>query len=143
MEKMILSTVGVKSSVLKGVIFSLSDLDFAKRLGLIYDEILSLRKDSDYAVNQPQMDKFIEVLKFYMDAASDLDGSVDQVDISPAHEHGGVTATFIVFDLFGDQVQRFCSVMSACSALSIDVAEGDRVCISCTVPNVFLRKEDI
>ena len=111
-----------------------------RRLGAIYNEVLALRKDGDYAVNQPQMDKFLAVVNFYMDMAEELTGEVEPVKLIPHHEHGGLTATFQVFDLWGDRVQRFCTVMSGCSALSIDIAEDDKVCISCTVPNVFVSK---
>lgn len=128
---------------MKGGFEFLTDREFAVRLATMYNEVLALRKDDDYAVNQPQMDKFVEVLKFYLDAASDLNGTVEPVEFSPTHEHGGVTAVFQVFDLFGDQVQRFCKVMSSCSALSVDVTDEDKVCISCTVPNVFIQKSEL
>ena len=118
----------------------MTDREFAQRLGVMYNEVLKLRSDNDYAVNQPQMDKFLDVLKFYLDIAIDLTGDVEPVDLVPSREHGGVTATFQVFDLFGENVQRFCRVMSGCSALSIDITDEDKVCISCTVPNVFIQK---
>lgn len=121
----------------------MSDLEFARRLGVMYNEVLSLRKDDDYAVNQPQMDKFLEVMRFFLDCEKEMTGKVDPVKLSPKEIHGDVTARFLVFDLFNDSVQRFCSVMSACTAITIDVVEGDKVCISCTVPNVFIQKSQI
>ena len=120
----------------------LTDRELAARLTAMYNEVIRLRKDEDFAVNQPQMDKFLAVIRFYLDMSEYLNGSIDEVSLVPTKEHGGVTATFQVFDLYGDQVQKFCEVMSGCSAISIDIAEDDKVCISCTVPNVFISKSE-
>ncbi len=121
----------------------MSNEEYVKRLGILYDKVLSLRKDEDYVVNQPQMDKLVEVLDFFLDAAERLDGSVEPVALQPREEHGGVTATFLVFDLAGEQVTRFCDVMRNCSAIGIDTTVNGEVCISCTVPQVFVHKREL
>lgn len=113
---------------------------YVQRLSILYNKVLALRQDADYIVNQPQMDKLIAVLDFFLDAANDLDGKVDPVTLKPKEEHGGVTATFLVFDLYDQKVLRFCEVMKACSAITIDTTSEGEVCISCTVPNVFIHK---
>lgn len=110
--------------------------EYVKRLGMLYNEVMSFRKDENYIINQPQMDKLVEVLEFFIDTAAKLDGRVEPVKLVPKEEHSGVTATFIVFDVIGEAVQRFCDVMRYCSAISIDGTE-DGICISCTIPNVF------
>lgn len=120
----------------------MKDEEFVARIGRLYDRILSLRRDEDYVVNQNQMEKLVNVIDFFLDAEKELTGEVRPVDLVPREEHGGVTAVFVVFDVFGDQVKRFCDVMRECSAISIDV-EGDQVCISCTIPNVFVRVERV
>lgn len=112
--------------------------EYVRRLGIMYNNILSLRKDSDYVVNQPQMDKLVKVLDFFMDVAKELDGHVDPVKLTPREEHGGVTATFLVFDIIGENIPRFCEVMGYTSAISIDSIE-EGICISCTVPDVFVK----
>lgn len=114
--------------------------EYVRRLGILYDKVLSLRKDADYIVNQPQMDKLIAVLEFFIDSAKDLDGKVEPVNLKPREEHGGVTATFLVFDLYAEKVLRFCDVMRACSAITIDTTSDGEVCISCTVSEVFVHK---
>lgn len=114
--------------------------EYVRRLGTLYSKVLDLRKDSDYIVNQSQMDKLVAVLEFFLDTAKALDGKVEPVRLKPREEHGGVTATFLVFDLFDDKVVRFCDVMKACSAITIDATTDGEVCISCTVPNVFIHK---
>lgn len=114
--------------------------EYVKRIGLLYNKILSLRKDEDYIINQPQMDKFIAVCEFFMDAAAKLDGHVDPVILYPREERGDLTATFLVFDVHGENVAKFCDVMRACSAIGIDSTNNGEICIACTVPNVFVHK---
>lgn len=114
--------------------------EYVKRLGILYNKVLSLRKDADYIVNQPQMDKLVAVLEFFLDEAKELDGKVEPVQLKPKEEHGGVTATFLVFDLYNDRVSRFCDVMRGCSAITIDATSKGEVCISCTIPDVFVHK---
>lgn len=111
--------------------------EYVKRLGELYHKIISLRRDDDYVINQPQMDKLIEVLNFFLDTAKECNGKVEPVKLVPRAEHGGVTATFVVFDIVGNAVQRFCDVMRYTSAITIDSTE-DGICISVTVPEVFV-----
>ena len=115
--------------------------EYVRRLGLLYNNVLSLRDDNDYVINQPQMDKLVEVLTFFLDEGKKQDGKVEPVKLIPREEHGGVTATFLVFDIYGDTVQRFCDVMRHTSAITIDGVE-DGICISCTIPEVFVPKND-
>lgn len=115
----------------------MTDKEYVERLGQLYDKILSLREDDDYAINQPQMDKLIEVLNFFLDAAQKSAGTVEPVKLTPKAEHGGVTATFVVFDIYGDDIQRYCDVMRHTSAITIDATDNG-VCISVTVPEVFV-----
>ena len=118
----------------------LSNEEYVRRLAVMYNEVMKLRRDEDYVVNQPQMDKLIKLLEFFLDSAKELKGNVEPVELRPREEHGGVTATFLVFDVYGDKVQKFCNVLSACSAVSIDAKTNGEVCISCTIPDVFVHK---
>lgn len=111
--------------------------EYVKRLGQLYDKILHLREDDSFVINQPQMDKLIEVLNFFLDAADKCNGTVEPVKLIPKAEHGGVTATFVVFDIYGDDIQRYCDVMRHTSAITIDATDAG-VCISITVPEVFV-----
>lgn len=118
----------------------MTDEEYVTRLGKIYQHILSLRKDSDYVINQPQMDKLIELLNYFLAKAKALDGEVQKVNLKPAEINGGITAHFLVFDTHGEDVQRFCKVLSYCSSIGIDALESGDVCIDCTVPQVFVPK---
>ena len=113
--------------------------EYVARLGVLYNKIMSIRTDSDFVVNQNQMDHLVNIITFFLDAAKNLEGKVEKVKLVPREEHGGVTATFLVFDIWGEDVKRFCDVMQYASAIDIDSTE-DGVCISVTVPNVFVRK---
>ena len=113
--------------------------EYVRRLGILYQKVLDLRTDDDYVVNQPQMDRLMSIMEFFLDAAERLDGEVQPVKLIPREEHGGVTASFLVFDIYGDDVQKFCDVMRFASTIGIDATE-DGVCIECTVPNVFVHK---
>lgn len=117
----------------------MTDLEYVRRLGIIYQEVLKLRKDSDYRVNQPQMDKFVKVLDFFMDEASAQGGTVEPVKLVPKEGCGDLTAMFLVFNLYGDKVLRFCDVMRNCSAIGIDTLADGRLCIACTVPDVYVH----
>ena len=121
----------------------MTNLEYVRRLNVLYNKVLSLRKDTDYIINQPQMDKLIAVLDFFLDAAKELDGNVEPVNLRPKEEHGGVTATFLVFDLYDQKIPKFCEVMSACSAITIDTTSEGEVCISCTIPQVFVPKQGL
>lgn len=115
--------------------------EYVRRLGQLYNEVMSLRKDEDYVVNQAQMEKFIDVLDFFRDMVSDdSDGEITDIDLAPKEENGGITATFIVFDVYGENVKRYCDVMRHCSAIGIEARLNDKICISVTVPEVFKHK---
>lgn len=118
----------------------LSNDDLAVRLGQLYNRVLELRTNADYVLNQPQMEKLIKVLSFFIEVADDEFDEVLEPEVIPSHQHGGVTANFIVFSIRGDDIAKFCDAISGCSALSIDVVEEEKVCISVTVPNVFVHR---
>lgn len=111
--------------------------EYVRRLGILYDKVLELRKDSNYVINQPQMDKLIRLYEFFIGLADESCDQVEPMVLTPKEEHGGITAYFLVFDLAGEKVQEFCKALEACSAMGIETCDG-RVCISCTVPNVFV-----
>ena len=118
----------------------MTDEQFVKNLGKFYNIVLSLRKDDEYEVEQEQMDKLCKLYKFFFEAANGEGDEVSPLSLVPREEHGGVTATFLVFDVYGQRVQDFCHVLSACSAVSIEARTDGRIEISCTVPNVFKKK---
>jgi len=117
---------------------------FIKKFGQIYERVMELRENNDYVVNPGQMDKFLDLISFFMSKASKYDDDFVEIEKNdPKQEFGGVTATFVVFDLHGAaEVQGFCKVLKCCSAISIEATSDGMVCISCTVPDVFVRNVD-
>lgn len=118
----------------------MTDEAYVAHIGRLYQHILALRKDSDYVINQPQMDRLVELLDYFIKKAKVLDGEVERVDLKPAQVNGDVVAQFPVFDSHGDDVPKFCKVLSYCSAIGIDAMVDGTICIACTVPNVFVPK---
>ena len=115
--------------------------EYVKRLGEMYNKIVALRTNDDYVVNHEQMEKLADVMGFFTDMSQKQNGEIEPIALSPKEEHGGVTAKFLVFDVYGEDLKRFCEVLQKTSAMSIDSEESGRVCISVTVPNVFVPKE--
>lgn len=115
---------------------------FIKKFGEIYEEVIALRDNDDYVVNPGQMDKFLDLISFFMGKAAKYDDDYVEIEkLEKKQEFGGVTATFVVFSLSGvDEVSEFCKVLKCCSAVSVDVVDEYKVCISCTVPDIFILK---
>lgn len=117
--------------------------EFVQKMSVIHDYVMRIRKDSDYIVNQPQMDKLTALVEFFIEVSKRTAGNVLPVDLRPAAEHGGVVAHFWYFNVAGSKVKSFCDVAQHCSAISIDALDTGEVCISCTIPNVFVRKDSL
>ena len=119
---------------------TISDHEFSQRLVAKLKSAYSGASAEDFALDPIQLRKFLDLLDFFEKAAKDLGGKIEAVDLDPLNPPTGLTASFVVFDLAGDDVQRFCDVIRNCSAISMDVTSDDKVCISCTIPKVFVPK---
>ena len=98
--------------------------------------------NADYVVNPEQMLKYNRLCQYFMrKAAEDGEASVE-IHSEPKYEHGNLTANFIVFDSHGNEIQELCRLMSNCSAISIDAGYGNQATISCTVPNIHIRRKE-
>ena len=54
--------------------------------------------------------------------------------------HSGITAEFTVFDVSGEDLAKFCSVLKDATAFSIDSTANGKVCLSITIPDIFVAK---
>ena len=116
------------------------DIQIASEVGRIYNELMSIRKDSDYVINPGQMEKFLDLVRFFnRRLIRKTTASVEVEELKPKMTSGGVTAKFVLFDVHGEMVSEFCRVLSACSVIQIMLG-NECVMISCTVPDVFVRK---
>lgn len=115
----------------------MDDSWFVSKFGQIYQQVIALRKNEDFVINPKRMDQFLDLVSFFLHNV-DEDGKVEIEKTEPRHGFGGVTAKFIVLTLRNENVLEFCKVLKNCSAVSIDSCD-DGACISCTVPDVFVR----
>lgn len=124
----------------------LTDEELVRKLGMIYEEILSQRKDENFVVNKVQMDKLIKVLNFFLkkeksETENDIKDNirVQPVNLRPKEEHGYVTLSFEVFSLNGnDEVVEFCEVLKNVSAFVINADVEGRLWMEITIPYVFV-----
>lgn len=117
----------------------LSDEDFVAQIGAVYEQVHEARKNDEYVVNQPQMEKFDELLRFFVRKASEFGDKITKVNVDPINSSGCLTAHFIVLCVSGSEVAEFCKVMSYCSSFDIGSVRPDGITISCAVPDVYVR----
>lgn len=120
----------------------MSDEEFAVMVGAAYEQIRSMRRNSDYVVNQPQMDKFDELLTYFAKKTAEYDSDeIERISLEPVDERGDLSAHFLVFNVGGEaDVQEFCKVISYCSAFCVNSVIPEGIRISVTVPDVFVKK---
>lgn len=106
----------------------------------VYREEIAQRKNKDYVVNEEQMRKFKEAYDFFIGLVDRHHGVVESVDLIPKEEHGGMTCELPLMYLHGTEMQDLSKIISYMSAISIDANTDGVVCVSFTVPNVFVHK---
>lgn len=121
----------------------LTDEEFVAMVGAVYEQVRRTKRNSDYVVNQPQMDKFNEILAYFARKAAEYEGDeIQSISLEPIDECGDLTARFLVFSVNGEEaIQEFCKIISYCSAFDIDSIVPEGICISITVPRVFVEKQ--
>lgn len=116
----------------------MTDTEFVKRFGKQYLSVLQDAEKLHYKLNEEQFIKLFNLVEFFKDyVKSEKSGKIDSIDLDPKEIHGGLTATFVLFDISGNQIKEFCEVLKDTSAITLDATTDGKVCISITVPNVF------
>lgn len=119
------------------------NFDFFTYFGRLYEQELNRRRNEDYEVNPIQMDRFLTLLHFLQDKVNpEFDEGIEPFHLEAKEECGGFSADFCVFDLYGDEIPVFAEMLSWCSAISIDATTESQICISITVPDIFVRREN-
>lgn len=119
------------------------NFDFFTYFGRLYEQELNRRRNEDYEVNPLQMDRFLTLLHFLQHKVNpEFDEGIEPFHLEAKEECGGFSADFYVFDLYGDEIPVFAEMLSWCSAISIDATTESQICISITVPDIFVRRED-
>lgn len=119
----------------------LSDEEFFRIFGEVYDEYISSKKDEDYEINPPQWFKLLRVIKYFFDLAKANNGKVVPCHLMPRFENGGVTAYFNVIDFHANDIPTLCEMLSQVSSITIDATTDGYVCVSVSVPNVYIEKQ--
>lgn len=105
----------------------------------LYKDYMETEKDYDFVINETQYDKMMSIHRQFEKYALELNGEVEPLQLCPREEVGNVTAKFHVIDFYGERLKRLIDILKDISVIGIDVEE-DRICISITIPNVFVRK---
>ena len=80
-------------------------------LGMIYEAVMEKERNGDYVADLEQFRRYEEALDFFSDIARKCGGEVEACELIPKERHGGITATFTVFDVYGEDLKRFCEIM--------------------------------
>lgn len=115
----------------------MKDNEFVKQFGEEYLSVLKEAEKFHFRVNEQQFAKLYYLIDFFKNYINDNGGVIDRIDLNPKEVHGGLTATFVVLDITGEQISSFTKALADCSAISFDATADNQVCISLTVPNVF------
>lgn len=115
----------------------MDDNEVFERVGKVYQEYLNSVSEEDFRINKHQLNEFLKVLSFFVDAAEQMNGNIQVAEIRPKDTVGWVSATFMVFNITGDDITRFCDVVKSCSAVTIDSMADGKICISATISKVF------
>jgi len=115
--------------------------DFIARLGKEYLDMLAEANNADFVADNAQATKLRNVVAFLSRIAqlNDIDADIE-VQCEPKERHGYINAIFTVFDLSGEQVEEFASLIESATAFDVDSLNDGRVCLSITIPNVFVEK---
>lgn len=116
------------------------DEELLKEAWELYEKEMASRSDDDYEVNEVQMKKFIDAYAFFSEACAKSGGEIEDMELVPHEETGGITAYFRVFYIHGDDLARLAKVVGNMSAISIDSMIDGRICISFNIPRVFYKK---
>ncbi len=112
---------------------------FVKKFGEEYSSLLEEASKFNYEVNEEQFAKLLDLVKFFKEYIKENGGSAEPVNLDPREIHSGLTVSFVVFNITGDEIQKFCDVVKNTTALSIDATNDEKVCISMTIPDVFRK----
>jgi len=115
----------------------LTNEEFVKQFGKEYLALLEEAKKFNLSVNKQQFAKLYYLVDFFQDYIKENSGKIDKIDLNPREVHGGLTATFVVLDITGEDIHKFTKALADCSAITFDATADGSVCISVTIPDVF------
>ena len=117
----------------------MDDYEFAKNFDEELDSYLRKTASADFILNPPQALAFTTLVCRLQALAQEAGGTVEPIQLVPRLGCGGVTASLPLLDLYGDGLQRLCCVLRYASAVTVDALDDGSICISLTVPDVFIE----
>lgn len=121
--------------------YGLELLKWAKSMA---QQALDSENDSDYVVNQKQMEIFVKVQLYFYGLIDRNYGEWVHANVrSPKERNGYITVRvgFISFNGDTQKTKEFCQMLNeACSISIIPKAEGEYVDISLVIPDIFIKK---
>lgn len=130
-----------RNKAIRKALDELTDEEFGRLVGEVYNEYYDKLDDNDFEINRPQWMKMLRVLGYFFNLAKKSNGAVEPCDVQPKAQHGGVTAYFTVMDLKAEDIPQFCEMLQNTSAITIDATDDGRICISVSIPHVFVKKK--
>ena len=119
---------------------NLGDEEVLRQYYELFENAIESLDNEDYVLDIPQLHKLIDAYLFFRSVAESCNGTVEAEVIEPRRQVGGITANFTLFYITGEEIARFSEVVKGFSAMSMDVVDKNKVCISVTVPGVYKRK---
>ena len=118
----------------------MDDFEFAKRFQGGLEKYLQETSDEDFTLNPPQALAFSTLVCRLKALAQKTDGTVEPIHLVPRLGYGDVTAYLPLLALQGEEVHKLCCALRCATAVTVDALIDGNICISITVPDVFIEK---
>lgn len=123
--------------------YGLELMKWAKQMA---DDALAKENDSDYVVNEKQMEVFIRVNLYFQKLVNPDYGEWVHAEVSsPKEQNGRITVRMGLIDFTSepDKIKEFCQIIGESISFGIDPnADGESFDISLVIPNIFIKKEE-
>lgn len=104
------------------------------------EEYLMETFGKNFTLNPPQALAFTTLVCRLQTLAKKTGGAVEPVHLVPPLGCGDVTAVLPILNLSGKALQKLCHALRYASAVTVDALIDGNICISLTVPDVFIKK---
>ena len=104
-------------------------------------ESLDARDNADYMLNFTQAQKLFEIVRFAKTIGKGVQNVDCEVKLIPKETCGGINIITDILSFNGEkETQEIARLLSYASAWTVNTMADERVCLSITVPNVYIHK---
>lgn len=118
----------------------MSEDEFISKLAKKYKEVMDKRRDKDYELNESNWLKFLSVVEYFKDMAKKQCCKMDAVTVIPNEQHGSVSVTLDLFDVYKDEVKAFADIISLVDVFEIYPLINDEISLCVQVNNIYENK---